>query len=1320
MKKFLLLAFAVAACFATASAATDYGIEVNGYKITSDLYNFSTGGGMVTYYSSTCKLLISGVTFNRSGEVIKVKASSNRSSVLKIEFNGMNLLTSTGSDAIVLEEGAEFYVNSVTTVTTNGGGKYAVHVKNDEDASFYGPGSLLLEATDGYALGGESGGNEWAYFMINGCTLAGKRGNLVNLGRVQINAVSTNTAKSTTITLNPTKSSSYAHAQNVGTWLLQDGTHIESPVGYTTSYLSSSSYYNKTFVISDERDDPSLTKVGNFLYDTYTENGTTYARLRGLSLAYKQTSPTTVTIPGYVTLNGTTRRVMVGSNALYNLPSVTKVVLEYGVSSIQSKAFNALSSLNQVKIPSSVKTIGSQFLYYSGGSSSTFYVFWANLSPSSVSISSDAFAYCQSTTRNMYIPTLPAVTAAKSLSAVTNYFTVNSYASPSTAYDFISGNNYYVVTNMGSSSVQPEAALTGCSTANVSVGSSYIAYDGYLGLYVYCTSVAPQAFKNSTGVQSLNITYSSCNIGEEAFYGCTNLTSVQVNSKYIYERAFYGCTYLATVTLNEGVQDVRSQAFYGGAFGTLNIPSTLTNFAVTAVDNCTRQQSFTVASGNSYYSTYSSYGALYNKALTKLVKMPALNSYVGTSYYPSTMTTLGDYSFSYYRAVNYIINLPYGLTTIGTQTYQGGHVFENAYIRSVKIPSSVTSINYNYMFNNCPNLVKIIIATYANRKDVNSNTFSGTNSGLRIYVPSTWDTADDNSSAAYYTDTYWKDHNVTYGAWDVLIDNMPYLLNTATDSYGYKTAYLVRGTHLTNNSDYNLNTTSTVTLPEFVSHKNVTYHTLLGAHAFENNTNLTSVTINQPFVGSAGRQFSGCSNLQNLDFANTDYARHTTIPTRCFYGTKIKYATVPYGCTSVGDLAFANNSSLLKIYIPSSCVRSGSAEVASNFVRNCSSLAEMRINLTNPSNMNSPYSWKEVEDVAPGNATSGCFYGVPRSCKVYVPYGYYSNYDDYTSSNGHQIWQYFETRTLAGAYDYSFDGTKDFVTFTGVYEAANNGSNEVYTAKFVYAPENVGTTAEMGVKSYGTYNYIVTDLDKGAFVASNLEDISINWDKVTMTEIPDYAFAYSHLHSFPWNKKITKIGVSAFAATDFEGELDLSECGGTGFYLDESAFADAAYVTSFVLPATTTYVGPGAMWAQEMEWGKIAREYEGYSDYEEKVLSYLNLESVTCHATTPPATGTENPWFAKHQRFQTLYVPAGSVQAYKAAKYWEKFGRIEAIQEDLQGDVDGNGVVNGSDVTALYNKLLNGTNPNGNPDVDGNGVVNGSDVTALYNLLLAQ
>ncbi|MBP5561507.1 MAG: dockerin type I repeat-containing protein [Muribaculaceae bacterium] len=55
---------------------------------------------------------------------------------------------------------------------------------------------------------------------------------------------------------------------------------------------------------------------------------------------------------------------------------------------------------------------------------------------------------------------------------------------------------------------------------------------------------------------------------------------------------------------------------------------------------------------------------------------------------------------------------------------------------------------------------------------------------------------------------------------------------------------------------------------------------------------------------------------------------------------------------------------------------------------------------------------------------------------------------------------------------------------------------------------------------------------------------------------------------------------------------------------------------------------------------------------------------------------------------------------------------------DIPGDVNGDRVVSGADVTALYNVLLLNAVANGNADVNGDGVVSGSDVTALYNLLL--
>jgi hypothetical protein len=55
----------------------------------------------------------------------------------------------------------------------------------------------------------------------------------------------------------------------------------------------------------------------------------------------------------------------------------------------------------------------------------------------------------------------------------------------------------------------------------------------------------------------------------------------------------------------------------------------------------------------------------------------------------------------------------------------------------------------------------------------------------------------------------------------------------------------------------------------------------------------------------------------------------------------------------------------------------------------------------------------------------------------------------------------------------------------------------------------------------------------------------------------------------------------------------------------------------------------------------------------------------------------------------------------------------------LKGDINGDGEVNTTDITALYNVMF-GTNTTINEnicDLDGNGTVNTSDVTELYNII---
>ena len=83
-----------------------------------------------------------------------------------------------------------------------------------------------------------------------------------------------------------------------------------------------------------------------------------------------------------------------------------------------------------------------------------------------------------------------------------------------------------------------------------------------------------------------------------------------------------------------------------------------------------------------------------------------------------------------------------------------------------------------------------------------------------------------------------------------------------------------------------------------------------------------------------------------------------------------------------------------------------------------------------------------------------------------------------------------------------------------------------------------------------------------------------------------------------------------------------------------------------------------------------------------------------------------------------LYVPRGSLQLYKKADQWKDFLNIEQ-EGGLIGDVNGDGKVNVSDVSALINMIMGITPMNQTlADVNGDGKVNVSDVSALINIIL--
>lgn len=146
---------------------------------------------------------------------------------------------------------------------------------------------------------------------------------------------------------------------------------------------------------------------------------------------------------------------------------------------------------------------------------------------------------------------------------------------------------YYGYENIESISIPKTVTYNGNEYNVTSIGDN--AFSGCSGLT--SVTIPKSAFSRCSGLTSITIPNSVTSIGNHAFSGCTGLTSINIpnNITNIGSRAFSNCSDLTIAVIGNSVTSIEEWTFYGCTdLKEITIPENVTNIGNKAFDSCDR------------------------------------------------------------------------------------------------------------------------------------------------------------------------------------------------------------------------------------------------------------------------------------------------------------------------------------------------------------------------------------------------------------------------------------------------------------------------------------------------------------------------------------------------------------------------------------------------------------------------------------------------------------------------------------------------------------------------------------------------------------
>ena len=211
----------------------------------------------------------------------------------------------------------------------------------------------------------------------------------------------------------------------------------------------------------------------------------------------------------------------------------------------------------------------------------------------------------------------------------------------------------------------------------------------------------------------------------------------------------------------------------------------------------------------------------------------------------------------------------------------------------------------------------------------------------------------------------------------------------------------------------------------------------------------------------------------------------------------------------------------------------------------------------------------------------------------------------------------------------------------------------------------------------------VTEIRESAFEGcTGLTNITI---PNSVTSIGEWAFyGCTGLTSVTIPNSVTSVGEEAFS--DCTGLTSIT-IPNSVTSIENYAFEDCTGLTSVTIPNSVTSIGRGAFYGcTGLTSVTIPNSVTriGNSNGNNAFYNCTGLTSMTVEATTPPSCNYQYNIVSDYNI--PLYVPAGSVDAYKTATVWEEFTNIQVIpatgvneataeKSEVKKIIDRNGII---------------------------------------------